>query len=121
MTRAQITRDQLLLAVNVFAECPQCDEEELISALVAAGFEQLESRILSAFLPLAFGRAALETMGPIDFGETVMAKTHNGVWIQIPLSDVPVYEAALALARESYEAGIISRQSFQPWQREAPK
>jgi hypothetical protein len=112
MSKLNINRDRLLRAVGVFAEHAASDDERLIDALVAAGFERLESRMMSAFLPLAFGRVALERIGPMDFSETVGAKTRLGTWIQIPLRDVPVYGAALALARESYTNGIVPRAPF---------
>ena len=99
-----VTRDRLLAAVRVFGERP-ADNEALSDALIAAGFGNLESEMLAVFLPLAFGRVALEGIGRIDFVETVSAKTRRGQWIQIRLREVPTYVAALALARENYRTG----------------
>jgi hypothetical protein len=106
-----ITRDHLLTAVRVFGERP-AGSDALADALIAAGFGRLEAEMLAVFLPLAFGRVALENVGRIDFGETVSARTRRGQWIQIPLREVPTYVAALALARESYRTGILAEGQF---------
>jgi hypothetical protein len=106
-----VTRDRLLAAVRVFGERP-ADTDALVDALIAAGFGNLESEMLAVFLPLAFGRVALERVGRIDFVETVSARTRRGQWVNIPLHDVPTYVAALALARESYRTRILAEGQF---------
>jgi hypothetical protein len=102
-----LTRDQLLSALKILKEG---SDQEQVDALVAAGFERLEARKLTTFLPLAFGRAVIEANWKIDFGETVSAMTRTGTWVQIALREVPTYEAALSLARESYRTGLFPRE-----------
>jgi hypothetical protein len=104
------SRHRLLRAIQVFGECSE--ETRLVEALVAAGFGRRESRQLKAFLPLAFGRAVIEAKWQIDFGKTVSAQTRTGAWVEIPLRDLPLYQAALSLARESYKTGLVPRELF---------
>jgi hypothetical protein len=100
-----ITRDRMLEAVRVFGECASKSDGDLVEALVATGFSSRESEFLVAFLPMAFGRVALENLGRPEFSETVSAETRRGAFVEIPLSVVPIYGAALDLAREIHMIG----------------
>src|SRR5262249_4954726 len=111
MATVNMSRDRLLTAVRVLVA--DSDDEQVVEALVASGFERLQSEILAAFGPLAFGRALLERVAAIDFPATVWAKTQRGKWVRISLHDVPVYGAALALARECFTTGIVPRDSYE--------
>ncbi len=62
-----------------------------------------------ALLPLAFGCVLIETVAALEFSATVGAKTRRGKQVQIPLRDLPLYETALAFARDSRTTPFAKR------------
>ena len=99
LPQGDVTADSVVtLLVSIVADRPDVDESALVDVLVSRGVERKAAMRAVVFVPLAFGRHLLGPMG-VTFDMTYEVrgeKQHTDA--PLPLSDVPEYIAATALA-----------------------
>jgi len=105
-------RSDVLRAIDVMAVNDDCTDEELVHALVAAGFSKLDSKQLVCFVPLAFSRPVLERLGVTDIAESFSVMTGAGRWVEMQLSTQPVYSLAASIIGDPETMAAMSNQAF---------
>lgn len=81
------------------------DEEELMAVFRESGFEARDAAALSALLPVAFGRAALQHMGVTVSRDDAYVYHPDGTRTEIRFSDQPIYKAAVQIAVRTLHHG----------------
>jgi hypothetical protein len=105
-------RSDVLRAIDVMAVNDDCTDEELVHALVGAGFAKLDSKLLVCFVPLAFSRPVLERLGVTDIAESFSVMTRAGRWVQMPLTTQPVYVLAASIMGDPETMAAMSNVAF---------
>ena len=106
-------RGALIEAAEIIAAGVGDDEEVVVQRLLERGFEPDVAHRLLAFLPSAFARPLLERLGVTDFATDMEISTRSGKTFPVRLDDQPEYVAALALARDHFQHGILAREVFE--------
>ena len=91
-------------AAAILAAHADCEDDELVERLVTRGAEPKDARRLVLFLPAAFGRATLATMGVPLSGEAYWYRGPDRDPEPFLLMDEPLYAAA-----HEYAAARVSR------------
>jgi hypothetical protein len=92
-------------AVKVFRGNPNMEDEEVFHSLVKQGMErQLAARIVE-FLPIAYSRLVLGKSGA-RFSDVFQRNIPGEEVIEKPLSEEPVWHAALDFGRAEISRGI---------------
>jgi hypothetical protein len=84
------------------------DEEELMAMFRESGFDAREAAALSALLPVAFGRAALQQMGATVTRDDASVSHFDGTRSEFRLSDQPIYKAAVQIAVRTLHHGTTT-------------
>lgn len=93
-------------ALEVIERKPDAgDEEELMAVFRESGFEARDAAALSALLPVAFGRAALQHMGVPVTRDDAYVYHPDGTRTEIRFSDQPIYKAAVQIAVRTLHHG----------------
>lgn len=108
-----MNRTELMRAATVMAANPSCGDDEVVQLLVDDGFDSAVAHRLVAFLPSAFARPVLESLGVSNFSNKVSVPRSESRCFSVRLSDQPEYVAALDLAREHRAIGIIEPHVFE--------
>ena len=90
---------RIIRAVEVMGKNSNLDDQRLVEELLAEGFSVEEANRLVLFVPSAFARPVLESLGVEHFAETVSVPKKGGGTIEVPLRGIDVYTGALALIR----------------------
>jgi hypothetical protein len=104
--------ERLVRAIEIMGRNASLDDRGIADALTNSGFTALEASLLLAFVPSAFARPVLEGLGVQHFGESVSAPKKGGGRVEVPLKEIPVYCAALALVRGHPSAQILQPEHF---------
>jgi hypothetical protein len=96
-------------ALEVLERNPDSEDEEgLMAVFCEAGFEAREAAALSALLPVAFGRAALQQMGATVTRDDAYVSHFDGTRSEFRLSDQPIYKAAVQIAVRTLHHGTTT-------------
>lgn len=104
-------RDRVIAAAAIVAENIGGHDADLATKLTAAGFAIDEAYRLVAFMPSAFSRPVVEEFG-VSVAPYASVPTGEGGFFDVLLADQPEYVAALALARDHREFGVIPHGVF---------
>lgn len=110
-------KEDVLTAVQVLTEYGAREDEGVVEAMAEVGVTGIRAELLVTLMPLAFGRVLLGRMGfdpPIRFSD--MALVHDergGRTLEFRLTDEPLYLAALELADEAFETGVVPRERYE--------
>jgi hypothetical protein len=104
-----MVRDTILRNVDVFLDAPDQNDQQLVAILLKKGVQIETAERFVAFLPIAFGRAVLERMGAVKFSDTFVVKETGK---QYRLTDEAIFNEAQALANESFQTGVMSKDMF---------
>jgi len=109
-----LDRKSLLAAVDILADSLDQDlsEEEQAQRLIDIGFPEPVAFRLVAFVAIAFSRPLLERLGVIEFADTISVPTEDSDAFDVRLDDQPEYVAALKLARDHFQSGLIERGAY---------
>ena len=105
-------RSRILQAVKLLSKHTNLEAAKQVSELSSAGFSTIEAHLLVALVPTAFGWTALEKFGITDFAPSISAPTRAGGRVDIPLKELPLFDEALALAREHCRSGILDHEEY---------
>lgn len=93
-------------ALAVFRQFPDASHEDTVAQLTVAVADADLAERLMEFVPIAFARIALASSG-VSFQDTFCRSLGNGKFSHFcPLSADPIYEPALAIAREELGSAI---------------
>ncbi|WP_133256916.1 hypothetical protein [Hymenobacter edaphi] len=98
-------------ALPIIAAAPS--EAGLIQELMKRGVSRDTARQLSGFVPSAFGRVALQRYSPRFHDVYCLLSEVDGTHLVLPLTDEPIYCAALLLAQEAAANGTWNMQLHQ--------
>jgi hypothetical protein len=97
-------RDDILELAPMFLV--DTDDEQLVSMIVNRGIKLEIAERVVALLPIAFGRAVLERIGPIKFSDTFIVKETGKQYL---LRDEPIFNEGRRLAKAGLlETGVFS-------------
>jgi hypothetical protein len=105
-------RNDVLRAIDIMALHDDSDDAQLVRVLAEAGFSKLDAEQLVSFVPLAFSRPVLERMGVTDIPESFSVMTRTGRWVEMPLSDQPVYVLAASIIGDPHMMAVMSNKTF---------
>jgi len=88
------------------------DDEEIIERLTGTGTNRTTAAKLVAFVPSAFVMVLLGKSGA-RFPATFGAKAADGDWVRVQYLAEPIFRAALAMAREAYQQGVLTREDYE--------
>ncbi len=87
-------------------------DDEIRPVLAADGADPREVQALLAFVPLAFGRAALREL-PVRFASTAVVRdSHEAEGVETLLSEEPVFAQAAWLADQALEGATLTQDEF---------
>jgi len=97
--------EDIAQAAEVLRKQTDSSDEQLITALVKAGFDQARAIKMVEFIPLAYGRAWMEGKG-VQFTDYYLRMSEDGEsYTEHELEDEPVYREAAAAAQSEIAAG----------------
>lgn len=99
-------------AVARMIEMPGQTDAEIAPVLAEDGADPQQVQALLAYVPLAFGRAALQEL-PVKFSDTAIVHEQEGQsGVEIQLTDDPVFFNAQRLAYRALERETLSQDQF---------
>jgi hypothetical protein len=97
-------------AVGTIAGQAKLEDAVLNRLLISRGLSPRDASRAVAFVPLAFGRVLLGSLG-VKFGDTVEVETKRGRR-ELNLADEAVFVEATRLATEAFSTGAMSKDLF---------
>ncbi len=109
-------RDDVLTTVEVISEEPNRSDQIVVERLVEEGYDIFHAELLTVFVPLGLGRALIERMRfrpAVQLSDKVIVLgLTSDERRAVNLSQVPEFQVALHLGRETFQTGIIPREQF---------
>src|SRR5262245_36961594 len=106
-----IDREMLLRAVPILAAGRMKDEAVQAAELMAIGIDEAVAWRLVALVPSAFALPILEDFG-VSLAPSATTRLADDQWLDFHLEDQPEFVAAVALAREHRQFGLMDHDDF---------
>src|SRR5262245_14012879 len=104
-----MNRDEMIQYVDVFLDASALGDQQLVATLLARGVPLEAAERFVAFLPIAFGRVILETIGRVKLSDFFLIDETGK---QHLLKNEWIFEIARELAIDSYRTGLVPRDIF---------
>ncbi len=112
----QAALGQVMQVVDLIANRPDINDDEIINSLVFVGVHSLNARLLTAFVPCALSFSFLSLLGLQRIPSTYFARDVKGAWIEFPLAEEPLFVTALHVGFDVTKKGYsdqITKTTFQ--------
>ena len=95
--------------VEIVDADPEIEDEDIAERLQQRGLTLGAAWATTVLVPLAFGRAVIETLGVRDFSATFVVQEEPDGWVELSLRDQPVYVDAAAVGRCAMKHELMDR------------